>query len=705
MPMQRTRRFPFRPAALIALACLACLPGFVPEALAQAWKNTNLPGGAGVMAIWNVPAPAGGKPALLAGTWKGRIFRSEDQGKTWNLVLSGAGSSVGVFREFGGSLFAGAGSNIDLGLWDCWTIIGGCGDPSKPGGVFRSRDGGKTWTRGPGDFGAVAFTSRHDSLFAASANALMVSPDTGRTWTRVVFQGTDKPTGRSVRGIETLSNAFYFLSNGGLWVARANEGWTWRMADRGARALARTVRGSLLVSSAGRNEPGFPAGYGAGIREIPALGNEIPLSTKQFNALTIRGDTVYGSSDSVAWLSSDGGKNWKAWSAPLAALRDARASRIVDGALMVGGYDWQGLHVLAANGKSWTTLSTGMYDTAVTDLMVRSGSIFAADGPVGLLVRGAGPAAAWAQGTAGPDAVEARAFGILGGPGAGGFPAAAGAGVFLASQEEGKAGTWRPLQLDAEPADRIPLAFAAGTGWSGYFQVYGHTLMVCPDAVPFACRPAAMLGFPERRVDLITYYEYNGFRAMAASGNTVVAALADSVFRSLDRGEHWSPLGPVPGPVIFAAFRNGALLLGTASSPAPGSKGALLTWDEAAHAWKADEDGNLKGTPGDLALRPDGEAFLATDDGLYRKGLWDAHWREVGGLPLRDVRAVAVDGNLLAAALGNGEVWALDLDPPSALGPAAAFRQRPPGALHPYAIPDGKGGFLRADGKTLPRLP
>ena len=77
------------------------------------------------------------------------LYKTTDGGKTWTLALKGGNLSTGC-----GSLSMDPGNSQVLfaSLWDFrrkgWTFRSGGEDPSKPSGsgLFRSGDGGKTWT-------------------------------------------------------------------------------------------------------------------------------------------------------------------------------------------------------------------------------------------------------------------------------------------------------------------------------------------------------------------------------------------------------------------------------------------------------------------------------------------------------------------------------------------------------------------------------
>ncbi len=128
------------------------------------------------------------------------LYKTTDGGKTWNLVLKGSNLSTGA------STIAMDPSNPDVmfaGLWDFrrqgWTYRSGGESPNDPSGsgLFRTADGGKTWTeitpeankgfpKKPYGRLAVAIApsnpKRVYAFVESTDSALFVSDDGGQTW-------------------------------------------------------------------------------------------------------------------------------------------------------------------------------------------------------------------------------------------------------------------------------------------------------------------------------------------------------------------------------------------------------------------------------------------------------------------------------------------------------------------------------------------
>src|SRR4051794_6626400 len=134
--MNRTIKIPptFRVFALVLTINICAYSQFL------SWRDTNLPGGGTVTALDSIPG------GMLSGTANGRIFRSVDDGGTWQLAMRGAGSPLLDFLQLNGAWLAAAGTKGYSAIADCFS--GMCGpDPTAMGGLYRSVDSGATWVK------------------------------------------------------------------------------------------------------------------------------------------------------------------------------------------------------------------------------------------------------------------------------------------------------------------------------------------------------------------------------------------------------------------------------------------------------------------------------------------------------------------------------------------------------------------------------
>ncbi|MBV8063283.1 MAG: hypothetical protein JOY51_06780 [Nevskia sp.] len=218
------------------------------------------------------------------------LYKTSDGGKTWTLVLKGANLSTGCSSL---ALDPKDPDVVFAALWDFrrkgWTFRSGGDGPDAPSGsgLFRSADGGNSWTELTPDankgfpakpYGRIAVAvapseARRVYAFVESPHsALFVSDDGGQTW-----QERDKSQWMVWR-------PFYFAS---LIVDPANP-------DRVFK-----TDGNLILSEDGGKSFGVIAGFNLTHGDLHGVWID-PANNKH----VITGD------DGGLWLSYDGGNKW-----------------------------------------------------------------------------------------------------------------------------------------------------------------------------------------------------------------------------------------------------------------------------------------------------------------------------------------------------------------------------------------------------------
>jgi len=167
------------------------------------WNNVGLPESERIVRIIVHPTSSNIVYACVPGKlWSDSndrgLYKTADGGKTWSLVLKGPNPSTGCSSV----TMDPANPNILIaGLWDFrrkgWTFRSGGDGPTSPSGsgMYRSVDGGKTWTSIAANKGLPAGPwGRVEAVFAPSdpkivyalveskASALFRSADGGMTW-------------------------------------------------------------------------------------------------------------------------------------------------------------------------------------------------------------------------------------------------------------------------------------------------------------------------------------------------------------------------------------------------------------------------------------------------------------------------------------------------------------------------------------------
>ncbi|MEP6685378.1 MAG: sialidase [Verrucomicrobiota bacterium] len=171
----------------------------------ETWNYVGLPNSERVAKI--VVSPASGDTVYAAvpgALWSDSpdrgLYKTTDGGKTWNLVLKGANLSTGASTV---ALDPNDPNVVFAGMWDFrrrgWTFRSGGDGPDKPSasGLFRSPDGGATWTEITAEnnkgfpkkpYGRIAVAiapsnaKRVYAFVEGIDSALFVSDDGGATW-------------------------------------------------------------------------------------------------------------------------------------------------------------------------------------------------------------------------------------------------------------------------------------------------------------------------------------------------------------------------------------------------------------------------------------------------------------------------------------------------------------------------------------------
>jgi hypothetical protein len=132
------------------------------------WKR--LAHGLGEERIFSLALDPFHRGTLYAGSWAGRVYKTEDRGESWlPLPTRAVRPGLGSARSTVGQLLV---SPVDGVLYALETY----------GGTFRSTDGGATWGQIHEDGGWLAVDAARGDLYLAGRR-LQRSSDGGQTWT------------------------------------------------------------------------------------------------------------------------------------------------------------------------------------------------------------------------------------------------------------------------------------------------------------------------------------------------------------------------------------------------------------------------------------------------------------------------------------------------------------------------------------------
>ncbi len=311
------------------LVTALALTGFSPSH-AQ-WVQTNGPTGGGYVTSFAISGTnlfAG--LALNSTTAVGGVFRSTDGGATWTAVNTGLPADISVLSlaVSGTTLFAGT----DYGR-----------------GVYRSTDGGANWTIVGTGFGAQSVSSFAvigANVFAATqGNGVFLSTDNGTTWTAVNS------------GLNGLGSTYvYALAASGTTLFAGTSGnGVYRSTDSG---------GSWTSVNAGLGDPvaGFPF-----VCSLAVSGAEV-------FAGTLYGQIYHSTNSGATWTAANSGipSNNPVYAL---ATRGTNLFAGIDGLGPANGPG--GVFCSTNNGANWTRVSNGLTNNHVRTIVVSGDNVLA----------------------------------------------------------------------------------------------------------------------------------------------------------------------------------------------------------------------------------------------------------------------------------------------------------------------------------------
>ena len=268
------------------------------------------------------------------------VYKSTDSGKTWihmGLDQTGRIGRVVIDPHDPDIVFAAS--------------LGHCYGPQKERGVFRSKDGGKTWEHvlfvdeDTGCFEIAMDPTRPDILFAGMwpliirtygresggpNGGIWKSTDGGDTWTRLEGNGLPKsPLGKVGLAIaQSNPDVVYALietghpNRGVLWRSN-NGGESWRLASYNRLLNERShYAGRVMVNPADENEVYFAANSQSRTLDGGYTSETVPWSGDCHDmwADPLNPDRLMISNDGGAIISLNRGQSWMRVSLPIAQM-------------------------------------------------------------------------------------------------------------------------------------------------------------------------------------------------------------------------------------------------------------------------------------------------------------------------------------------------------------------------------------------------
>ena len=242
-------------------------------------------------------------------------------------------------------------------------------------GIFRSSDGGNSWSLVYNSQTANFYESGN-SLYAATAQGVLLSQDNGQTWTLV------EPTSNPVRVITGGNGVLYAgLDNGTIMAQYENS--SWQTVYTPSQSSWHTVWSIAVdpystqtvyaVEWQGYNYPDLIFTTNGGKDWNNSTMNYAPIQYVTFDVNTE--GVIYAGADGSLYRSDDNGNTWN----EITQTGDTRLLYSWPGkpGTIVAGTD-QGLYISYNSGQSWTDLNGGVTSSLLTSFAMSGSSIFTA---------------------------------------------------------------------------------------------------------------------------------------------------------------------------------------------------------------------------------------------------------------------------------------------------------------------------------------
>jgi photosystem II stability/assembly factor-like uncharacterized protein len=261
------------------------------------------PPGNRVSAVYGIP---GDPNVYYAGTPTGGIFKTTDAGTTWFPIFDDQKD------PFIGALAVAASDPkiVWAGTGETWFRNNNLYVPIGDG-VYKSINGGKTWIHSglerTGHIGRIVIDPQDPNIVFVAAMGVSYGPqqergvfrtkDGGKTWERVLF--VDPNTGCADIAMDPHNSKTLFA---GMW-----QTWAEESGGPGSGLYVSRDGGDTWKKLSGHGLPGSPVGK-VGIAIAPSNSKRIYVLIETGGGKIFRGQKT---SSGILWVSNDGGENWK----------------------------------------------------------------------------------------------------------------------------------------------------------------------------------------------------------------------------------------------------------------------------------------------------------------------------------------------------------------------------------------------------------
>ena len=314
---------------------------------------------------------------LYTSTRANGIYRSSNNGEDWTKVFDQYSPDSTLYREInaicssGDVLFAGGTTGL------------------QEGGIFRSNDQGLTWdlfsTGFPSGVVIYQMIASASDIYARTSHGFYWSPSNGEYWISI-NNGITQPSGAatgsiSVDGITVFAST-YEGSEGPKTYKSTNRGSTWAyIPELSGYYVQSLLNSGSLVFAGNIGNYGFSSNGGGIIGSydggITWASSSIGISAISVMSLATNGTDIFAGTRyySGIYKSGDEGLNWTKFILPGTTSNSAVLSLLCNGNNIFAGVNSSGVYISSDNGQSWATTASIAYPVYALD--ANSNYIFA----------------------------------------------------------------------------------------------------------------------------------------------------------------------------------------------------------------------------------------------------------------------------------------------------------------------------------------
>ena len=288
---------------------------------------------------------------LFAGTEGGGVFRSYDDGDSWELAIEGIPIGEGTTGFKVHSILVHSNSHIFIGT-------------SKEGRIFRSSDNGNNWTQVYNSTNLtqtnLCFTSGSNGVILAvtDASGILKSTDNGDTWNNPLTSQTIRQLITCLNGdiiAATTTGIFKSTNNGDTW-AQSNNGLT----STNTYALQKNSAGTVFCT----------AGIARVFKSTDNGNNWIEIGSVMPGSITYclasnSSDHVYAGTSDGLYKSTNDGSNWIKDSLDNNLIRTLQFSNFDK---LFVGTDHHGMYRYSQGTNYYEKINDGLKNTFITTM-------------------------------------------------------------------------------------------------------------------------------------------------------------------------------------------------------------------------------------------------------------------------------------------------------------------------------------------------